>query len=176
MSMSNNTNNSDNTKSKSSVSSNNNNSIWKYADYHNNPTKLFQLIELASSASSQDNNFDNALKYVKLIKSTWSKGEFVKECNAWIVKRDINNNDSGKSIQWRRLPLHELCIRSQQSSSSSSSSNSSNNSNVIKEIITVMLSENDESIKSMDSYGRLPLHLACIYSTYNSFSIIETLI
>jgi len=97
----------------------------KDIDYFKNPTLLFRLIEERQWRDVMEQNIQNE-----------------DEAKQWVVKRD---KDSG-SITWRRLPIHEACIRQP-----------------TEEVMLSLLESFPEGARASDTYGRLPLHHACVH-------------
>jgi len=97
----------------------------KDTDYFKNPTLLFRLIEERQWRDVMEQNIQNE-----------------DEAKQWVVKRD---KDSG-SITWRRLPIHEACIRQP-----------------TEEVMLSLLESFPEGARASDTYGRLPLHHACVH-------------
>ena len=64
------------------------------------------------------------------------------DVSRWIVKRGASDGE----IMWRRLPIHEACIRKPTS-----------------EIIYYLLDIYPKGVKEQDNNGRLPIHHACIH-------------
>ena len=86
-------------------------------------TDLFQLLE--------DENWDHAVLHCI---------QFPEEASTWIVK--------GGKMKFRRLPLHEACIR-----------------RATCDVIECLLSANPSAIRACDENGRLPLHHAAFYGS-----------
>eukprot|EP00559_Dactyliosolen_fragilissimus_P001277 CAMPEP_0184864694 /NCGR_PEP_ID=MMETSP0580-20130426/15850_1 /TAXON_ID=1118495 /ORGANISM="Dactyliosolen fragilissimus" /LENGTH=494 /DNA_ID=CAMNT_0027363597 /DNA_START=15 /DNA_END=1499 /DNA_ORIENTATION=- len=88
------------------------------------PDALFKQME--------DLKWNSAIYYIKSAPS---------EVSQWILKKS-NKGD----IVWRRLPIHEACIRQP-----------------TLEVIVAILNIDVDSARQVDNNGRLPLHHACIH-------------
>lgn len=104
-------------------------------DYAKNPTKLFKRIEGRA--------WESAMERIHSDPS---------EVKIWVLKRGFDG-----SITWRRLPLHEACIRKP-----------------TQKVVKALLSVFHEASSIQDSDGRLPLHHACANGA--STDVIETLL
>lgn len=104
-------------------------------DYAKNPTKLFKRIEGRSWESAMERIHNNS-----------------SEAQIWVLKRSFDG-----SVTWRRLPLHEACIRKP-----------------TQKIVKALLSAYHNAASIQDGDGRLPLHHACANSA--SPDIIESLL
>lgn len=94
-------------------------------DYFNSPSELYKCIEDGDEAS--------AISRVK---------EAPEEAKKWIIRK---SKDDG-SIVWRRLPIHEACIR-----------------HPSEALIDSLVKAYSIGLKEVDAVGRLPLHHACIH-------------
>mmetsp|Transcript_59924 Transcript_59924/g.71352 ORF Transcript_59924/g.71352 Transcript_59924/m.71352 type:complete len:325 (+) Transcript_59924:181-1155(+) len=94
------------------------------ADYMRNPTDLFKSVE--------EKKWNDILDVLK---------ESPSEASKWVVKKSKDG-----SVNWRRLPLHEACIRRP--------------SDIV---VAALIKAYPRGVRSTDSCGRLPLHHACIH-------------
>jgi hypothetical protein len=106
----------------------------KEVDYYLNPTELFRWINYR--------RWDGAKSRVL---------SHPDECFTWIVSR----HSSDGRILWRHLPLHLVCMQSE----NGSTDNSSQATRQIEELVNVLLEAYPDGANSPDDQGMLPLHL-----------------
>ena len=99
-------------------------------DYFRSPSKLFQYIE----------NGDETMAISQLTNAP-------EEARKWVVKK----SEHDESIMWRRLPIHEACIR-----------------NPSEELIDALIQAYATGVKEPDAANRLPLHHACFHGASHS--------
>ena len=104
-------------------------------DYSKNPTKLFKRVEGRA--------WESALERIQ---------SHEVETKIWVVKFTHDG-----SVSWRRLPLHEACIRKPS-----------------PKIMEILLNVNPGAAKKQDGDGRLPLHHACANGA--SLEVVEQLL
>jgi len=107
------------------------------SDYFKNPTTLFKLIE--------QRRWTDVTKYLETHKD---------DTKLWVTKRD---KDCG-SVTWRRLPLHEACIR-----------------RAPEEVLCSLIEACREAAKCADTYGRLPIHHVCVHGA-SEFTVHQLLL
>lgn len=104
-------------------------------DYSKNPTDLFKAIE--------EKKWDDILATLRSDPTQASK---------WVLRKGKDG-----TITWRRLPLHEACIRKPSDA-----------------VMTALIKAYPRAVRATDSYGRLPLHHACVHGC--SVAIIDQLL
>ena len=105
-------------------------------DYSKNPTKLFKRVEGRDWESSVERIISNPV-----------------EAKIWVYK----NSSFDGSIKWKRLPLHEACIRKP-----------------TPKLMEYLLRANSAAAMTADSDGRLPLHHICANGA--SLDVVELLL
>lgn len=123
----------------------------KEVDYYLNPTELFRWINYR--------RWDGAKARVL---------SHPDECSTWIVSR----HSSDGRILWRHLPLHLVCMQSE----NGNSENSSQITRQIEELVDVLLGAYPDGANSPDDQGMLPLHLVVANSSQPNERILNLLL
>jgi len=119
----------------------------KEVDYYLNPTELFRWINYRR----WDGAKARALSHPD-------------ECYTWVVSR---HNTDGR-VLWRHLPLHLVCMQSENGSNESRNIPGYMQQNrQIAELVDVLLEVHPHGANSPDDQGMLPLHLAINGTTMN---------
>jgi len=128
----------------------------KEVDYYLNPTELFRWINYR--------RWDGAKARVL---------SHPEECSTWIVSR---HNTDGR-ILWRHLPLHLVCMQSENGGSDTQPHMPSHAQNMgqIEELVDILLEAYQDAASSHDDQGMLPLHLAVTSSNINPRIIFQLL-
>lgn len=122
----------------------------KEVDYYLNPTELFRWINYR--------RWDGARARVL---------SHPDECSTWIVSR----HSSDGRILWRHLPLHLVCMQSDNTSPTTSK-----NGNLTEQLVDVLLDAYPEAASSPDDQGMLPIHLAIASSPKPNENILNLLL
>lgn len=125
-------------------------------DYYLNPTELFRWINYR--------RWDGAKARV---------ASHPDECSTWIVSR----HSSDGRILWRHLPLHLVCMQSENASADSQGANGSAQSvRQIEDLVDVLLEEYPDAANSPDDQGLLPIHLIVANSPQPNERILNLLL